>query len=139
MLRRLRAAIIVALSLALSACPAPRRPAPAPQPAQPETPVLKPVPGAKLLQVVPADSLLRILVYRGGTLSQAGHNHVIASHDITGRVYLHEDIEKSAFELNIPVGTFTVDEAELRREEGADFPPEVPEPAKEGTRKNMLS
>ena len=36
------------------------------------------------------------------------------------------------------VQTLTVDEDTLRAQEGADFPPNVPEDAREGTRRNML-
>lgn len=137
MLRQIRPAIIVAMAVLLSACPAPRKPAP--PPSKPETPVLEPVPGAQLLNIVPADSLVRILVYRAGAMAQAGHNHVIASHEVSGRVYLHPDLEKSVFEVIIPVGTMTIDEPDLRSEEGADFSSEVSASARQGTRKNMLS
>jgi polyisoprenoid-binding protein YceI len=82
--------------------------------------------------------LLTILVYRGGTLAKAGHNHVIASHDLTGTVYVPADSTQSAFDLRVPVADLTVDEPELRAKEGPDFPPAVPDSAKEGTRRNML-
>ena len=42
-------------------------------------------PGARKYQVVPAESLLQILVYRGGAMARLGHNHVIASHQLSGR------------------------------------------------------
>ena len=46
---------------------------------------------------------------------------------------------RSSFEVHIPVASFTVDEAELRvQEHSADFPPDVPDAAREGTRRNML-
>ena len=41
--------------------------------------------GATLYQVRPEESLVRILVYKGGAFSAAGHNHVIASHNLTRR------------------------------------------------------
>ena len=89
--------------------------------------------------VQPAESLLTIRVYRGGTLARMGHNHVVASHDLSGTVYVPADLTRAAFELHVPVARLTVDEAQLRAEAGPDFPPEVPESAKEGTRRNMLS
>jgi polyisoprenoid-binding protein YceI len=85
------------------------------------------------------ESLLMILAFRGGALSKAGHNHVIASHDINGTFYVPEDLTRTTFELHIPVAQLTIDETELRTQEGPDFPAEVPESAKEGTRRNMLS
>ena len=88
--------------------------------------------------VSPGDSLLTILAFRGGALAKAGHNHVIASHDIRGSFYVPDDVLRSTFELHIPVAQLTIDEPGLRAREGADFPVDVPESAKEGTRKNML-
>jgi hypothetical protein len=41
--------------------------------------------------------------------------------------------------LSVPVSKFTVDDAQSRSEEGEDFPGEIPEDAKQGTRHNMLS
>lgn len=89
-------------------------------------------------EVVAADSLLTIRVYRGGTLARMGHNHLIASHDLAGTVLLPEDLTAAAFELHMPVGKLTVDEAALRQQEGPDFAAEVPDSAREGTRRNML-
>jgi hypothetical protein len=83
--------------------------------------------------------LLTILVYRAGALASAGHNHVIASHDLSGAIFIPAEILQSSFEIRIPVATLTVDEAALRAEQSAaDFPPDVSEGAKEGTRHNML-
>jgi polyisoprenoid-binding protein YceI len=91
-------------------------------------------------EVVPAQSLLTILVFRAGALASAGHNHVIASHELSGAVWVAPDILRSSFELHLPVATLTVDEAPLRAQQArADFPPDVPDSAKEGTRHNMLS
>jgi polyisoprenoid-binding protein YceI len=91
-------------------------------------------------EVVPGDSLVTILVFRAGALASAGHNHVIASHDLSGTVYVASELMRSSFQLHLPVATLTVDEAALRAQQAsADFPPEVPDSAKEGTRHNMLS
>ena len=89
-------------------------------------------------QVVGSDSLLIVRVYRGGTLARAGHNHIVASHDLAGTVYVAKDLARSSFELEVPVAELTVDEAELRAAQGADFAADVPDSAKEGTRRNML-
>ncbi|HKD53411.1 MAG TPA: YceI family protein [Steroidobacteraceae bacterium] len=129
-----------ALSLVvLSGCPTPPR---APTPAVPGTvsPAPQPAPhvGAPY-DVVGDASLLTVLVYRGGALSSAGHNHVIASHDLGGTVYVAHDPLQSSFEVHVPVATLTVDEASLRAgQSGGDFPPDVPASAQEGTRHNML-
>jgi polyisoprenoid-binding protein YceI len=89
--------------------------------------------------VVSSETLLTILAFRGGPLGKAGHNHVIASHDVTGTFYIPDDVLRSTFELHIPVAQLTIDEPQLRAKEGPDFPTDVPDSAKEGTRKNMLS
>ena len=88
--------------------------------------------------MVAADSLLTIRVYRGGTLARVGHNHLIASHDLAGTAYVPADLTRASFELRVPVDRLTVDEAQLRAQEGPDFAAEVPDSAREGTRRNML-
>ncbi|MBS0421445.1 MAG: YceI family protein [Proteobacteria bacterium] len=89
--------------------------------------------------VASRESLLTILAFRAGTLGKFGHNHVIASHDVSGTFYVPDDVARSTFELHIPVGQLAIDEADLRAKEGPDFPKDVPDSAKEGTRRNMLS
>jgi polyisoprenoid-binding protein YceI len=89
--------------------------------------------------IVPEESLLTLLVFRGGPLAKAGHNHVIASHTLRGTLYVPADLTRTTFEVHLSVAELTVDEASLRAKENeADFPPNVPDSAKEGTRKNML-
>ena len=89
--------------------------------------------------VAPGESLLTILAFRAGTLAKFGHNHVIASHDLSGTFYVPDDIAHSTFELHVPVGQLAIDEPDLRAKEGPDFPRDVPDSAREGTRRNMLS
>jgi polyisoprenoid-binding protein YceI len=89
-------------------------------------------------EVVGSESLLIVRVYRGGTLARAGHNHIVASHALAGTVYVAKDLAHSSFELEVPVAELTVDEAELRAAEGADFAADVPDTARDGTRRNML-
>jgi hypothetical protein len=95
--------------------------------------------GAHEYTVVPEESLLQILVYRGGAMARLGHNHVIASHQLTGTVYATDDLTRSRFSMEFPVNELTVDEPEMREQAGADFPPGVPQGARDGTLKNMLS
>jgi polyisoprenoid-binding protein YceI len=137
--RALRVLPLVAIAASLAACPAAQRPEPAkPTPTAPERPA-RDYTNARVYQVVPEESLVRILVYRGGTLASAGHNHLVASRHVEGKVYLHQEITRSGFELAMPVASLDIDPAELRREEGPDFAAEVPDSARQGTRKNMLS
>jgi hypothetical protein len=118
----------------LAACPAPPRvgpPAPAPA-AGVATRLGTPY------TIAAAESLLTIRVYKGGALAAAGHNHVIASHELAGIIYVPGEPLESSFEVQVPLESLSVDEAELRAQAGPDFPPEVPETAREGTRRNML-
>jgi hypothetical protein len=137
--RALRVLLLIAIAFCLVACPTAQRPEEAkpaaPVPVRPE----RDYTNARAYQVVPGESLVRIVAYRAGTLASAGHNHVIVSHDVNGKIYLHEQIARSGFELAMPVGKLEIDPADARREEGPDFPPDVSDSAKEGTRKNMLS
>jgi polyisoprenoid-binding protein YceI len=89
--------------------------------------------------VVPEESLLTVLVFRGGALAKAGHNHVIASHFLNGVAYVPEDLTRASFEVHVPVLSFSIDEPQLRALEGSDFTAQVPDSAREGTKKNMLS
>ena len=127
---------LVLLSLLLAACPRPVRP-PAPAPTVPPTPAAD-TRGATVYQVDPASSQLAIFVYRGGKLSRLGHNHVMTSQDLSGRAWVHPEFSRSGFELSFPVAKLVVDDAEARRAAGSDFPPDIPQSDKDGTRKNML-
>jgi polyisoprenoid-binding protein YceI len=89
--------------------------------------------------VVPEESLLQILVYRGGAMARLGHNHVIASHQLQGAAYVTDVATQTRFDITFPVNELTVDEPALREIAGADFPPNVPESARDGTRGNLLS
>jgi polyisoprenoid-binding protein YceI len=125
----------LSLALVASGC-ATHAPVPAGGEAQPLAPAAHL--GAPF-DVVGADSLLEIRAYRAGALASAGHNHIIASHDLTGTVYLPAQVLRTSFEVHVPLATLAVDEAQLRAKEmSPDFPPEVPESARQGTRAHML-
>jgi polyisoprenoid-binding protein YceI len=97
-----------------------------------------PVPGVRRYHVDAARSWLTIRVFRGGALAAAGHNHVIAAHDLQGEVDRAPRLEASRVSLRIPVAQLTVDEPALRAQAGAEFAAEVPDPAREGTKRNLL-
>ena len=107
--------------------------APVPAPERPD------IPGAVAYQVVPEESLLQILVYRGGAMARLGHNHVIASHHLGGEVQVTDDPTATRFEIRVPVNELTIDEPAMREDAGPDFPAGVPQSARDGTRKNLLS
>jgi hypothetical protein len=95
--------------------------------------------GAREYPVVPAESLLQIFVLRGGAMARLGHNHVIASHHLSGPVYVTDDPFGTRFDISFPVAELTVDEPGLRAVAGPDYSATVPDNAREGTRRNLLS
>jgi polyisoprenoid-binding protein YceI len=133
---------LIGLSLLLAACPRPVRPPP-PREAVPPAPTL-PGPaapdlrGATVYEVSSQSSQLAIHVFRGGRFSKLGHNHVMSSQNLTGRVWVNPQFARSGFELSFPVAQLVVDDADARRSAGSDFPPDIPQSDKDGTRKNML-
>ena len=126
--------------MGLAACQTtpPESPAPAPTATAPGPELTIPS-GADAFQVDAAASLLQIFVYRGGAMARLGHNHVIASRHLAGAVYVTRDPLDTRFDVNFPVSELTIDEPGLREAAGADFPPQVPQSAREGTRTNLLS
>ena len=101
---------VAVLVLLLAACgAAPPRQAAGPREAPAQAP--QPPRGGALYRIDPAQSELRLLVYRSGTMARLGH---------------------------IPAAAFAVDEAGARAEEGADFAAVVAEDAKSATLRNML-
>lgn len=135
-----RIVVICAVLLGLVACQtSPPKPSTTPAAQQPETGTFAIPPGARELKVIAEESLLQILVYRGGAMARLGHNHVIASHQLSGVVYQTDDPLATRFDIQLPVNELTVDEPALREAAGADFPPGVPQSARDGTRTNMLS
>jgi polyisoprenoid-binding protein YceI len=131
---------LICVSLLLAACPRPVRP---PPPAPTVPPVTTPQPsadmrGATVYEVSSQNSQLAIYVFRGGKFSKLGHNHVMTSRNLAGRVWVNPEFARSGFELSFPVAQLVVDDAEARRAAGSDFPPDIPQSDKDGTRKNML-
>ena len=136
-----RLVVVGSLLLGLAACrtsPPPQTPG-APPANGPGSPALAIPAGAHEFPVVADESLLQILVYRGGAMARLGHNHVIASHRLTGSVFLTDDPLATRFDISFPVNELTVDEPALRAAAGPDFPASVPQNARDGTRSNMLS
>lgn len=135
-----RVLLLLAGVVALSAC-APRRPEP-PRPPPAALPAERgavPLPaGAQRYVIDPEGSIVTIRVYRAGPLARLGHNHVITSADEAGTVWTNGELAGSGFEMRVPVASLVVDDPTARQAAGPDFPGEVPEDARTGTRSNML-
>jgi len=131
--------LIISVLWGLAACQTSPPAKETPQPAQ-SAPEAAQIPaGAHEYKVVTEESLLQILVYRGGAMARLGHKHVIASHNLAGSVYLTDELTQTRFDVMFPVNDLTIDEPAMREQAGADFPPGVPQSARDGTRSNMLS
>jgi hypothetical protein len=130
--------LAIVLAIVLAGC-ATRQPEGA---VSPQAPPAHAAPSAHLgrpFEVVAGESSLVVRVYRAGPLAALGHNHVISCRCITGRLYLSRDPLRGSFDLHVAVDQLTVDDPALRAaEHSADFPPDVPQSARQGTRHNML-
>ena len=130
-------AVVLMLSLAACAAPRPRRPAPQPPGAAGTSLLALPAPGE--YKIDSGNSELRLLVYRAGPLARLGHNHVMVNRALRGSARIADSIAATSFSLTMPASAFAVDDAQSRAEEGDDFPGDIPEDAKAGTRRNMQS
>jgi len=105
--------------------------------AEPAAAAISVVPEAPRFAVDPQASEVRLLVYRDGPLARFGHNHVFIGR-VEGEIRAGDTAAGSAFRLEIPVASLAVDPPAARTEEGAEFAAEVSEPARLGTRENLL-
>ncbi len=86
-------------------------------------------------EVDPETSRVFMYVHRAGLMRRAGHDHVIASEDVSGEVTYAPDRESFA-ELRLPLADLVVDAPGYRERFGLE--PEVSESSIRGTRRNML-
>jgi polyisoprenoid-binding protein YceI len=132
-------AVLFGICIALlNSCAQPIKQAPVAPPAPITAAFPADLQGAQLYRLAPERSTLHILVYRGGTMANLGHNHVISSSTLSGYVWLHDDLRRSGFNIALPVNDMIVDDAQARKDEGADFVSVVNDSARAGTRANML-
>lgn len=83
---------------------------------------------------------LTLAVYRGGRLARLGHNHIITSDAVQGRVRRAEnnDLSASYADLYLPLASLVVDPPEARAAAGPDFSSTPSERDRQGTLANML-
>lgn len=118
--------------LLIAGCAAPLAP---PSPAAPDTDgwYLQAVAaGTPVYRIEPNGSLITVTVRRGGLIARMGHDHAVASRNITGYAAPTEGRADFGFRLD----QLTVDEPALRTLAG--LPATVPAEAVAGTRANML-
>ncbi len=91
--------------------------------------------GEAVYRVDPQRSRVFMRTGRDGPMKSAGHDHVIASVDIEGLVLVSGDPVRSRAELRLPLQHLVVDDPAYREKFGLE--PDLPEPAIEGTTRNM--
>jgi polyisoprenoid-binding protein YceI len=108
--------------------------------AAPSAPAPGPASGASAVhyRVLAQDSEIVVRVYRGGSLARLGHNHVIATRDIDGSLWLDPQTGRASVALGFEKTSLLVDDPALRAANGEDFATDVPADAIAATRDNML-
>jgi polyisoprenoid-binding protein YceI len=131
---------LIAALCALSACTPLPPPASAPVAVAPPATLPQPIPAkapspdpGPLLRIDSERSLIVATVRRGGILARLGHDHVVASHNVSGTVAPAQNRADFTFRLD----EMKIDEADLRRTAGLEKQPSAD--AIEGTRHNMLT
>jgi hypothetical protein len=124
---------------AIAGCGPRRAEVPAPVPPVAESQLVPNVPSGAVPYALDADrSVVTLRVYRAGRLAKLGHNHVITSADEAGYAWTNGVPATSGFEVRLPVAGFVVDDPAARAAAGPDFPGELTDAARAGTRSNML-
>jgi YceI-like domain len=104
----------------------------------------EPPPAAPVRPAAPAEtwsvvgSSLTIRVYRDGPMQKLGHNHLITTDRLAGRVLLREPFTASGFELRLPLDSLVVDDDAARSRAGGEFAEPVPQKDRAATRNNMF-
>jgi polyisoprenoid-binding protein YceI len=87
----------------------------------------------------PAESSIRIYVFRTGAAARLGHNHVLAAPRFTGFVFMPSDgVAKAQVDLEFRLDELEIDNPLHRAGLGRAFASSPSPEAIEGTRRNML-
>lgn len=89
--------------------------------------------GKRILRVDGKQSMVVLEVRRAGPFAHLGHDHVVATHDVSG--FVAPDAGRA--DLSVPLDKLVVDEKDLREEAGFGTQPTPDDIA--GTRHNMLT
>ncbi len=100
-----RSAAVVSRACRVSATgSAARAGAEVPQPAPTQQAPLPGEAGATIYQIDPQASILHIFVYRAGTFARLGHNHVVTSKSVNGRVWMRPQFPRLGFRAVVSRG-----------------------------------
>lgn len=92
----------------------------------------------QIFQVVPEQSILRVMVGRSGLLQRMGHNHVIVNRSLSGTLRMDTRTKRTYARLYIPVREFLVDDPAERLRAGPGYESVPDTRAKADTQANML-
>ena len=139
-----RRILTIAAALAMSACtPVTQSTAPSAEDRRDsveETSVRDRQPPADAVRytIVSANSEIRVLTFRAGTMARLGHNHVILSRALSGSVWRGDSLTASVARVVMKVDSLEVDEPAARAQEGDEFARPIDDDARAATRANML-
>ena len=123
--------VCVLLSVAMTACQAPRA-------QRFDSTEFRPPPGATRYAVDSQSSRIWLQLHADGPLARLGHTHVIVAQQLRGDVWLHPQVERSALGLVIPVNALLVDDPHERAAAGAEFAEPIDAEARAGTSEHLL-
>ena len=83
-------------------------------------------------------SRIWLYLHADGPLAALGHTHVIVAHGLQGTIWLQPQLERSALELQLPVGELLVDDPAERAAAGSEFAEPLDDAARAGTREHLL-
>jgi hypothetical protein len=90
--------------------------------------------GKSVYKIDAHQSQVIIYVYKAGALAKLGHDHVIASYNLSG--YILDDSNQAQADITVPLALLVVDETNLRKQAG--FTSEPSSADIEGTKQHML-
>ena len=97
--------------------------------------------GAPVYEIDTARTLVQIHAFRDGPMARLGHDHVVASRDVRGYIFVAaqgaDKFVNIEADLYAPLAAMSVDEPQLRS--AAGFDTDISDSAREGTRANMLA
>jgi len=92
----------------------------------------------QIFQVVPEQTILRVMVGRSGLLQRMGHNHVIVNRSLSGTIRIDTRTNRTNARMYIPVSEFLVDDPVERLRAGPGYESVPDARAKSDTQENML-
>lgn len=96
-------------------------------------------PGKNTYKITAANTTIDVLVLKKGVLSILGHNHVISTSKISGRLAINKSKPlQSKFNITIPVVALIVDDINRRKHYKNYFSKLISNQARQSTRSNML-